>query len=200
MPTPDSPAVPTPARPRAALTAVATVLTALALCATTLFLAPTAAAFGPKTAVLAYNDEGPRVKKVQRFLDVSPVSGWYGPITRHSVRVWKRNHDRGDNGWVGRKMWRIVQRSMDGGDGDRRRDKLNWPALAECESGGNPRAINPAGPYYGLYQFDLSTWRSVGGHGYPHHATPRHQTYRAKRLFAARGAAPWPVCGYKLFT
>lgn len=198
MSTPPSPAASTPARPRALLTTVATVLTALAVCAATLFLAPSAAAsFGPDTAVLAYDDEGPRVKKVQRFLDVSPVSGWYGPITRHSVRVWKRSHDRGDNGWVGRKMWRIVDRDM---DGDRRRSKLNWPALAECESGGNPRAINPAGPYYGLYQFDLSTWRSVGGHGYPHHATPRHQTYRAKLLFGARGAAPWPVCGYKLFT
>ena len=31
-------------------------------------------------------------------------------------------------------------------------DSLNWGALAQCESGGNPRAVNPAG-YYGLYQF-----------------------------------------------
>ena len=39
---------------------------------------------------------------------------------------------------------------------------LNWAALAQCESGGNPRAVNPDG-YYGLYQFSLSTWHSVGG-------------------------------------
>jgi uncharacterized protein YabE (DUF348 family) len=30
-------------------------------------------------------------------------------------------------------------------------DGLNWAALAQFESGGNPRAVNPAG-YYGLYQ------------------------------------------------
>ena len=45
-------------------------------------------------------------------------------------------------------------------------DGLNWGALAHCESGGNPNAVNPAG-YYGLYQFDLGTWRSVGGSGLP---------------------------------
>ena len=32
---------------------------------------------------------------------------------------------------------------------------LNWAALARCESGGNPNAVNPAG-YYGLYQFSIS--------------------------------------------
>ena len=31
---------------------------------------------------------------------------------------------------------------------------LNWCGLAQCESGLNPNAYNPAGPYYGLYQFD----------------------------------------------
>jgi uncharacterized protein YabE (DUF348 family) len=38
-------------------------------------------------------------------------------------------------------------------------DGLNWAALARCESGGNPRAVNPAG-YYGLYQFSAATWRA----------------------------------------
>lgn len=71
---------------------------------------------------------------------------------------------------------------------------LNWRALARCESGGNPRAVNPSG-YYGLYQFDVSTWRGVGGSGMPNHASRAEQTYRAKRLFAARGRSPWPNCG-----
>lgn len=71
---------------------------------------------------------------------------------------------------------------------------LNWRALAECESGGNPRAVNPAG-YYGLYQFSPSTWRSVGGSGMPHHASADQQTYRAQRLYAAQGRSPWPHCG-----
>jgi uncharacterized protein YabE (DUF348 family) len=79
-------------------------------------------------------------------------------------------------------------------------DDLNWAALAQCESGGRPKAINPAGPYYGLYQFSASTWRSVGGTGLPSDATPAEQTFRAKKLYARSGAGQWPVCGKKLFT
>jgi uncharacterized protein YabE (DUF348 family) len=73
-------------------------------------------------------------------------------------------------------------------------DGLNWGALANCESGGNPRAVNPAG-YYGLYQFDLGTWRSVGGSGLPTSASAGEQTYRAKLLYKQRGRSPWPNCG-----
>jgi uncharacterized protein YabE (DUF348 family) len=76
-------------------------------------------------------------------------------------------------------------------------DSLNWPALARCESGGNPRAANPAG-YYGLYQFSLSTWRSVGGSGNPINASPGEQLYRAKLLYKRGGAGQWG-CGRHLF-
>lgn len=84
---------------------------------------------------------------------------------------------------VGRKAY-----SVPGADG------LNWAALANCESGGNPRAVNPAG-YYGLYQFDTGTWRSVGGSGLPTSASAAEQTYRAKLLYQQRGRSPWPNCG-----
>lgn len=73
-------------------------------------------------------------------------------------------------------------------------DGLNWGALANCESGGNPHAVNPAG-YYGLYQFDVGTWRSVGGSGLPTSASAGEQTYRAKLLYQQRGRSPWPTCG-----
>jgi uncharacterized protein YabE (DUF348 family) len=76
---------------------------------------------------------------------------------------------------------------------------LNWAALAQCESGGNPRSVNPAG-YYGLYQFSLGTWAGVGGSGNPIDATPAEQLYRAQLLFAGSGSQPWPVCGPLLFT
>ena len=84
---------------------------------------------------------------------------------------------------VGRKAYAVT-----GADG------LNWGALASCESGGNPKAVNPAG-YYGLYQFDLGTWRSVGGSGVPTAASAGEQTYRAKLLYKQRGRSPWPNCG-----
>jgi uncharacterized protein YabE (DUF348 family) len=78
-------------------------------------------------------------------------------------------------------------------------ENLNWAALAQCESGGNPRAVNPAGPYYGLYQFNAGTWHSVGGKGIPIDWPGREQTYRAQLLYRERGASPWPVCGRNLF-
>jgi Transglycosylase SLT domain len=33
--------------------------------------------------------------------------------------------------------------------------------VAGCESGYNPRAYNPAGPYYGLFQFLMSTFKAT---------------------------------------
>jgi resuscitation-promoting factor RpfB len=79
-------------------------------------------------------------------------------------------------------------------------DGLNWAALAQCESGGNPNAYNPSGPYYGLYQFSASTWHSVGGSGVPTDYGASEQTYRAQLLYKRSGAGQWPVCGQKLYT
>jgi uncharacterized protein YabE (DUF348 family) len=76
---------------------------------------------------------------------------------------------------------------------------LNWAALAKCESGGNPNAVNPAG-YYGLYQFSISTWRSVGGSGKPTDYGSGEQTYRAQLLYKRTGASSWPNCGPRLFS
>ena len=39
--------------------------------------------------------------------------------------------------------------------------------IAECESGGNPRAVSPDGTYRGKYQFSRETWRALGGAGDP---------------------------------
>jgi soluble lytic murein transglycosylase-like protein len=59
-----------------------------------------------------------------------------------------------------------------------------------CESAGNARAISRAG-YYGLWQFDLATWQSVGGTGLPSNASVEEQMARARALFDARGWQPW---------
>ena len=79
-------------------------------------------------------------------------------------------------------------------------DGLNWAALANCESGGNPQAYNSAGPFYGLYQFMESTWHAVGGVGLPTDASSSEQTYRAQILYNRSGAGQWPVCGHYLFS
>ncbi len=76
-------------------------------------------------------------------------------------------------------------------------ENLNWKALAACESNGNPRAVNPNG-HYGLYQFSLSTWQTVGGTGNPVNASPEEQTYRAQVLYVRAGSSQWS-CGSHLF-
>lgn len=67
-------------------------------------------------------------------------------------------------------------------------------SIAACESGGDPTAVNAAG-YYGKYQFDMSTWASVGGSGNPAEASEAEQDYRAALLYSRAGSSPWPVCG-----
>lgn len=75
---------------------------------------------------------------------------------------------------------------------------LNWAGLAACESGGRPDAVDSSGTYGGLYQFDIRTWQSLGGQGRPQDAPAAEQTLRAKKLYAQRGASPWPHCGARL--
>jgi hypothetical protein len=73
----------------------------------------------------------------------------------------------------------------------------DFARLRQCESGGNYQ-INTGNGYYGAYQFDLSTWRSVGFSGYPHQASPATQDAAARRLQALRGWSPWPACSRML--
>ncbi|WSF21788.1 ubiquitin-like domain-containing protein [Streptomyces sp. NBC_01353] len=88
---------------------------------------------------------------------------------------------------------RPLPSSVDGADG------LDWGALAACESGGRPNAVDPSGTYGGLYQFDPGTWRSLGGSGTAQNASASEQTFRAKKLYVQRGASPWPHCGRRLY-
>ncbi len=65
--------------------------------------------------------------------------------------------------------------------------------LRQCESG-NRYSVNTGNGYYGAYQFNLSTWNSVGGNKstkYPHNASKAVQDYYAYQLFKSRGFQPW---------
>lgn len=72
-----------------------------------------------------------------------------------------------------------------------------WDSLARCESGGN-WAINTGNGYYGGLQFSLSSWRAVGGSGYPHQASRAEQIARGEMLLARQGWGAWPACSAKL--
>jgi uncharacterized protein YabE (DUF348 family) len=73
-----------------------------------------------------------------------------------------------------------------------------WDELAQCESGGN-WAINTGNGYYGGLQFNLQTWRSYGGSGYPHENSREAQIAVAERLRDANGGyGAWPACSAEL--
>lgn len=78
-----------------------------------------------------------------------------------------------------------------------RRNKRWARRTAECESGGDPKAIGYHGRYRGAFQFMRSTWRtspkSPGGD--PARHTFKTQAYVAVRLKMRDGAHHWPVCG-----
>lgn len=84
-----------------------------------------------------------------------------------------------------RKRWRRVVRPFRG----------YLASIAQCESGGRWH-INTGNGFYGGLQFTLTSWRAVGGTGYPHWATPLEQKYRAVLLSRIQGWGAWPVCAY----
>jgi hypothetical protein len=72
-----------------------------------------------------------------------------------------------------------------------------WERVAQCESGGN-WSINTGNGYYGGLQFNIDSWRWVGGSGYPHEATKAEQIHRAELLHERQGWNAWPACSRKL--
>jgi hypothetical protein len=72
-----------------------------------------------------------------------------------------------------------------------------WDRLAQCESGGN-WSINSGNGYYGGLQFSASTWRAVGGSGYPHEHSRAEQIHRAEILRDSQGWSAWPACSRRL--
>lgn len=73
----------------------------------------------------------------------------------------------------------------------------HWYNLRFCESTDNYTAESANGLFYGAYQFEPRTWRTVGGTGNPAHAPPEEQDARARLLYSRRGDQPWPrdFCG-----
>jgi peptidoglycan hydrolase-like protein with peptidoglycan-binding domain len=118
-------------------------------------------------------------RAVKRFQDRHELvpDGIVGPITRGAL---------GLKPFSARSLRRTSSRSV------------QIPAvlgrIAECESGGNPRAISPGGIYRGKYQFSRSTWRNLGGTGDPADAPEWLQDKLALKLYRQSGTAPWPNC------
>lgn len=174
----------------------------LALCLAVLGAGTAAGRSGE--VVLKKGDHGPAVAKVQRKLRLT-ADGEFGPQTVRAVKRFQRRHHLRADGAVGPATRRALglgafsSRSVSGGrtyqapSGSR-----GVPAvlrrIAECESGGDPTAVSKGGRYRGKYQFDMATWRSLGGRGDPVDASESVQDRLAVKLYKRRGTAPWGAC------
>ncbi|MEL7208783.1 MAG: transglycosylase family protein, partial [Actinomycetota bacterium] len=69
--------------------------------------------------------------------------------------------------------------------------------IARCESGMNPKAYNPRGPYLGAFQFHPSTWAGLGEGGDPRDKSYEYQREVARRLQQRSGWGSWPSCSAK---
>jgi len=96
----------------------------------------------------------------------------------------------GGDGATAPKYARIWERTS-------KRNKRWARNTAECESGGDPKAIGGGGRYRGAFQFLKTTWRtspkSPGGD--PIDYTYKTQAVVAVALKQRAGTGPWPVCG-----
>jgi peptidoglycan hydrolase-like protein with peptidoglycan-binding domain len=161
-----------------------------------------------KSQTLQLGSTGSAVKELQRKLRVSPVSGYYGNETRGAVKRFQRRRGLSADGVAGPATLRAlgirVSKSSyaTGGSapasGGSKGSSVKLPAvlkrIAQCESGGNPRAISSSGRYRGKFQFDQATWEAAGGTGDPAAAPESTQDKIALALYRKRGTAPWPNC------
>ncbi len=131
---------------------------------------------------------------VQRALGIK-ADGELGPSTRRATKRFQRAHGLKPDGLLGPKTLKALGVDPDNLQVTSAAIDPRLEAIAECESGGDPTAVSASGKYRGKYQFDLETWRSVGGTGDPAKASEAEQDRRAAKLFKREGSAPWPVCG-----
>jgi peptidoglycan hydrolase-like protein with peptidoglycan-binding domain len=149
--------------------------------------------------VLERGDRGRSVRKLQAALGVG-TDGVFGPRTERAVRRFQRREGLTADGIVGPQTRDALGLApFAHGSVARRSSGVRLPRalkqIAECESGGNPRAVSPGGRYRGKYQFSIDTWHNLGGKGDPVDAAEAQQDRIALKLYRRSGTAPWPSCG-----
>jgi peptidoglycan hydrolase-like protein with peptidoglycan-binding domain len=142
---------------------------------------------------------GSTVVALQKALGVS-ADGIIGPVTRRAIRNYQRNQGLAVDGIAGPQTLSHLGISGSAAPAKTQTQSNSAPSstlanIAECESGGDPTAVSSTGQYRGKYQFSRATWRELGGTGDPAAAPESVQDAMAAKLYAQRGAQPWPVCG-----
>jgi peptidoglycan hydrolase-like protein with peptidoglycan-binding domain len=177
------------------------VLAAMVIAAVPAFADPGASAAGGASAssevVVKRGDRGAAVRSIQEELGIS-ADGIFGAQTERAVKRFQRSHNLVPDGIVGPLTRGALGLRPFSSRSVRRTSTVRLPAIlqriAQCESGGNPRAVSPGGQYRGKYQFSRETWRTLGGSGDPADAPEWLQDRLALKLYRLRGTAPWPNC------
>jgi hypothetical protein len=133
------------------------------------------------------------IEAVQRALGIE-ADGIIGPATRRATRRFQRRHGLKPDGLLGPQTLKALGVDPNGVRAASASVDPRLEAIAQCESGGDPKAVSADGRYYGKYQFSRTTWRSVGGRGNPADASEAEQDRRAAKLLARDGTKPWPNC------
>jgi hypothetical protein len=171
-------------------------LTAL-LAVTPAASADTVRASASADVVVKRGDRGSAVRQIQSKLGI-PADGVFGPQTERAVRRFQRAKGLMVDGVVGPQTRGALGLESFIRSSVRRSVPTSMPAIlaaiAECESGANPRAISPGGQYRGKYQFSRATWLRLGGSGDPADAPEWKQDRLALKLYRESGTAPWPNC------
>jgi hypothetical protein len=143
------------------------------------------------------------VKAVQRKLGI-PADGVAGPQTRRAIKRFQKRNGLTVDGVVGPQTLAALGLSAEKKTATTETDSAKTEStsspsaelerIAQCESGGNPKAVSPDGTYRGKYQFARETWESLGGTGDPIDASEAEQDKRAAMLMERQGPSAWPVC------
>jgi len=150
------------------------------------------ASTGGAAAGTALGDE--TISAVQAALGIE-ADGVIGKATRRAVRRFQSSKGLKVDGRLGPKTLRALGIDPDNLSVAAASLDPRLAAIAQCESGGDPKAHSADGRYHGKYQFSRSTWRTVGGRGNPADASEAEQDRRAAVLLRRDGTKPWPVCG-----
>lgn len=166
----------------------------------------------PSVALADVNlgDGGSEVREVQSMLHdfgyTVAVDGTFGPQTDKAVRSWQRSNGLEVDGIVGPATLASLRIASRKGNAQQVTPTQpppqpphydTWLRLAQCESRGR-WDINTGNGYYGGLQFNLTSWRNVGGTGYPNQASAIEQMWRAERLLDLQGWGAWPSCARQL--
>jgi hypothetical protein len=148
--------------------------------------------------IVKRGDRGEAVEAVQAALGIA-VDGVFGPQTERAVKRFQRRKGLTVDGVVGPETRDALGlEPFARGSVRRQASGVKLPRIliqiAECESGGNPRAVSPGGQYRGKYQFSVDTWRNLGGKGDPAEAPEAEQDRIALKLYRQAGTSPWPNC------